>query len=176
MTIHALLVAIDAYVPPINPLYGCRNDMAALRTYLEARAGADLRLRVMQDDEATRETFVAAFREHLGPARAGDVALFAFFGHGSEEPAPAEIAALEPTGRLQTILLHDCGRRVDGALRRAFADKELSLLIAEVAASGAHVVTILDCCHSGGGTRDPGSAACPIPRSCCWRPRRWRSS
>jgi hypothetical protein len=164
VTIHALLVAIDAYVPPINPLYGCRNDMAALRTYLEARAGAELRLRVLEDDAATRDSLVAAFRDHLGAAGPGDVALFAFFGHGSEEPAPAEIAALEPTGRLQTILLHDCGRRIDGKLRRALADKELSLLIAEIAATGAHVVTILDCCHAGGGTRDPFAR----PRS--WRP------
>ena len=28
----ALLVGIDAYVAPINPLYGCRNDIAALST------------------------------------------------------------------------------------------------------------------------------------------------
>jgi len=164
MTIHALLVAIDAYVPPVNPLYGCRNDMGALRTYLEARAGTDLRLRVLEDAAATRDTFPAAFREHLGQAGPGDIALFAFFGHGSEEPVPPELAAREPSGRLQTILLHDCGRRVDGKLRRAFADKELSLLIAGVAATGAHVVTILDCCHSGGGTRDPFAR----PRS--WRP------
>ena len=52
-------------------------------------------------------------------------------------------------------LLHDCGRRIDGKLQPALADKELALLIAEVAAKGAHVVVILDCCHSGGGTRDP---------------------
>ena len=51
-------MAIDAYEAPINPLYGCRNDMAALRTYLEARAGVDLRLRVLEDDAATRDTFV----------------------------------------------------------------------------------------------------------------------
>ena len=34
-------------------------------------------------------------------------------------------------------MFHDCNRRVDGKLRRALADKELSLLIAEVAANGA---------------------------------------
>ncbi len=62
-------------------------------------------------------------------------------------------------------MLHDCGRRVDGKLRRALADKELSLLIAEVAARGPHVVTVLDCCHSGGGTRDPYAR----PRA--WMPR-----
>ncbi|HEU4841932.1 MAG TPA: caspase family protein, partial [Ilumatobacteraceae bacterium] len=164
MTIHALLVAIDAYDPPINPLFGCRNDMAALEAYLHARAGDELRPLVLQDGEATRDSVTAAFRDHLGAAGPGDVALFAFFGHGSEEPAPAELARAESTGRLQTILLHDCGRRVGGKLRRALADKELALLIAEVAARGPHVVTILDCCHAGGGTRDPFAR----PRS--WRP------
>ena len=164
MTIHALLVAIDAYDPPINPLFGCRNDMAALEAYLHARAGDELRPLVLQDGEATRDSVTAAFRDHLGAAGPGDVALFAYFGHGSEEPAPAELSRAESTGRLQTILLHDCGRRVGGKLRRALADKELALLIAEVAARGPHVVTILDCCHAGGGTRDPFAR----PRS--WRP------
>lgn len=155
MITFALLVAIDAYVAPLPPLAGCRNDMAALETLLRARARGELDLVTLFDTAATKDAVVTVFREHLGRAGAGDVALFAYAGHGSEEPAPPQIAALEPTGRLQTIVLQDCGRRIDGRLRRPLADKELSLLIAEVAARGAHVVTILDCCHSGGGTRDP---------------------
>ena len=152
-------------MPPLTPLYGCRNDIAALETYLRARADGELDLQVLLDAEATRDTVVAAFRQHLARAGDGDVALFAYCGHGSEEPAPAAIADLEPSGRIQTIMLHDCGRRVDGKLRRALADKELSLLLAEVAAGGAHVVVILDCCHAGGGTRDPYAR----PRA--WTPR-----
>lgn len=162
MTTYALLVGIDAYVAPLPPLYGCRNDIAALETYLRARTGGPLELRTLLDADATRDTVVAGFRRHLAQAKSGDVALFAYCGHGSEEPAPAAIADLEPSGRIQTIMLHDCGRRIDGVLHRALADKELALLIAEVAAGGGHVVTILDCCHSGGGTRDPFS-----------RPRGW---
>ncbi len=153
--VFALLVGIDAYLPPINRLWGCRNDIAALEQYLEARVGADLELRTLYDEEATRDAVAAGFRDHLGQAGPGDVAVFAYAGHGSEEPAPGEVAHLEPTGRIQTLLLHDCGRRVGGKLRRALADKELALLLAELAAKGAHVTVILDCCHSGGGTRDP---------------------
>ncbi len=155
MTTYALLVGIDAYEPPANPLFGCRNDIAALGAYLEGRSDGDLDVQTLLDGEATRDAVVGAFRAHLGRAAAGDVALFAYAGHGSEEPAPTEIAHLEPTGRIQTLMFHDCNRRVDGRLRRALADKELSLLLAEVAANGPHVVVILDCCHSGGGTRDP---------------------
>jgi hypothetical protein len=153
----ALLVAIDEYVAPLNPLHGCRNDIAALSTYLHERTdrSAQLDLVTLVDEEATRDAVVTAFREHLGRAGPGDVALFAYAGHGSEEPAALEVAHLEPTGRIQTLVLHDCGRRIGGTLRRGLADKELSLLIAEVAAKGPHVVVVLDCCHSGGATRDP---------------------
>ena len=35
VTTYALLVGVDAYQPPLTPLYGCRNDIAALETYLE---------------------------------------------------------------------------------------------------------------------------------------------
>ncbi len=153
--VFALLVGIDAYRPPINPLWGCRNDIAALEQYLHARVGDELVLRTLYDEEATRDALVGAFRDHLGQAGPGDVALFAYAGHGSEEPAPPAVAHLEPTGRIQTLMLHDCGRRVDGKLRRAVADKELAVLLAEVADRGPHLAVILDCCHSGGGTRDP---------------------
>jgi hypothetical protein len=153
--VFALLVGIDAYLPPINPLWGCRNDIAAIEGYLRARVGTALELRTLSDADATRDGLVTAFREHLGRAGPGDVALFIYAGHGSEEPAPPEVAQLEPTGRIQTLLLHDCGRRIDGRLRRAFADKELAVLLAEVATRGPHVAVILDCCHAGGGTRDP---------------------
>jgi hypothetical protein len=35
------------------------------------------------------------------------------------------------------------------------ADKELAKLIAEVADKNPHICVILDCCHSGSGTKDP---------------------
>ncbi|MET0145584.1 MAG: caspase family protein [Ilumatobacteraceae bacterium] len=155
MTTYALLVGIDAYDPPMPPLFGCRNDIEALAELLRNRSGRPLDLRLLLDAEATRDAVVEAFRAHLGQAGPDDVALFAYAGHGSEEPAPPEVADVEPTGRIQTLILHDCNRRVGGKLRRALADKELALLLAEVSQSGAHVVVILDCCHAGGGTRDP---------------------
>ena len=154
MTTFALLVAIDRYLPPVNALYGCRNDSLALEQYLRARAGDSLALRTLHDAEATRAAVIDAFRSHLGQAGPGDIALFAYAGHGSEEPVPAGIDHLESSGKIQTLVLADCGRRVDGKLVRALADKELALLLADVSARGAHTVTILDCCNSGGADRD----------------------
>src|SRR4051812_20246741 len=160
--VYALLVGIDAYLPPVNALYGCGNDIAHLETFLTGRLADRLELKKLLDGDATRDAIAAAFTSHLGQAGAGDVALFCYSGHGTEEPAPPEFAALEPSGKLQVLVSVDAGRRVDGKLRRGLADKELALLIDGVAAKGAHVAIVLDCCHSGNGTRDPEA-----------RPRQW---
>ena len=45
------------------------------------------------------------------------------------------------------------------------ADKELSKLLAEVSAGGAHVLVVLDCCHSGSGTRAPELAETAVRRA-----------
>ena len=158
-TFFALLVGIDDYPPPIRPLSGCGNDVRHLGTFLEGRVGDRLRLATLLDGQATRAAIIDTFRSHLGQAAAGDVALFSYNGHGSEEPAPPEFAALEGSGRIQTIVPVDVGRQGGGPLVRPLADRELAVLIAEVAARGPHVVVLLDCCHSGNGTRDAGATA-----------------
>ncbi|MDQ3468921.1 MAG: caspase family protein [Actinomycetota bacterium] len=154
MTTFALLVGIDRYLPPINALYGCVNDSVALERYLQARSGDALKTVVLRDADATRAAVVDAFRAHLGQAGPGDVALFAYAGHGSEEPVPEAIARFESSGKIQTLVLADCGRRIGGKLVRGLADKELAVLLAEVSGRSAHTVAIFDCCHSGGADRD----------------------
>ena len=156
--VYALLVGIDAYPPPVPWLAGCRNDVTDLSAFLKGRLGERLRLVTLLDREATRQAIVDAMRAHLGQAGAGDVALFSYSGHGSEEPVPKAFAALEPTGRIQTLVCVDQGRRdADGVLIRPIADKELAVLLGEITSKGPHVVALLDCCHSGTGTRDAGA-------------------
>ena len=155
--VYAVLVGIDAYPPPVPWLAGCRNDVSDLTALLQGRLGERLRLVTLLDRDATRQAIVDAMRTHLGRATAGDVALFSYSGHGSEEPVPKAFAALEPTGRIQTLVSVDTGRRdADGVLIRPIADKELAVLLGEIAAKGSHVVALLDCCHSGTGTRAVG--------------------
>ena len=124
------------------------------------------------DGDATRENIIDAFTGHLAKARTDDVALFYFSGHGSEEPVEERYWHLEPTGRNQTIVCADS--RTPGV--PDLADKELNELIAAVATGGAHVLVMLDCCHAGGGSRDParschsgvpGAARAPPRRPTC---------
>jgi hypothetical protein len=152
-TVYALFVGVDAYQPPVNPLRGCVNDATRMRDLLTARvAGADDQFAplLLTNGQATRQGVIAAWREHLGKAGQDDVALFYYSGHGSQEHAPAEFLGLEPSGMNQTLVCYDS--RLPGGWD--LADKELALLVAEVARKGPHLVVILDSCHSGSGTRD----------------------
>ena len=76
--------------------------------------------------------------------------LFYYSGHGSQEQAPEEFWKLEPDHLDETLVLFDS--RSPGSWD--LADKEIAKLIGDVAAKGPHVAVILDCCHSGSGTRE----------------------
>ena len=148
--IYALLVGINDYAA-VSKLAGCVADIDAVEALLRKRVPADmLSLKVLHDGAATRAGIIDGFRSHLRQATTDDIAAFYFCGHGSQEPCPPEWIALEPSGTNQTIV------PVDARVGDVFdiADKELSALIHEVAANGAHVVTLFDSCHSGGVTRD----------------------
>lgn len=154
-TVYCLLVGIDAYGPPVHPpLQGCRNDARALEQFLVGRFGENVHLVVLTDEQATRAAVIDGFRSHLARASTGDVALFAYSGHGSQERPPSEFAYADASGKLQNLLLFDAGHEVAGQFVWPLADKELGLLLDEVGKGGAHVLAILDCCHSGDGTRD----------------------
>jgi hypothetical protein len=149
-----MLVAIDLYRPPVPRLNGCVNDVEAFEDYLQARvtgtASVALELKILKDSVATRDAIITGVRSHLMKAGKGDVVLFYYAGHGSQEQAPPEFWHLEPDRLDETLVCYDS--RSPGGWD--LADKELAKLIDEVAAGGAHVLVILDCCHSGSGTRD----------------------
>jgi hypothetical protein len=149
--VYALLVGIQEYEPPVNPLYGCRNDIDAALSFLQARVATELCTEVLLDGDATRASLTDALRDHLGQAGPDDVALFWFSGHGSQQPVADGFWHLEPSGLNQTLVCADSRR--DGV--PDLADKELSVLLDRVTSRRAHAVVVLDCCHSGGGTRDP---------------------
>ena len=152
-TIYALFVGIDDYLGGVNSLRGCVNDVTRLHDLLAARvAGGSDRFYplLLANAQATRQGIIDAWRSHLSQAGPGDVALFCYAGHGSQENAPPEFWDFEPDHLNETLVCHDS--RASGGWD--LADKELAQLISEVAANGPHFAVILDCCHSGSGTRD----------------------
>ncbi|MCP6762317.1 MAG: caspase family protein [Fischerella sp. CENA71] len=150
--IYALLVGIDEYISPVPPLKGCVNDIMAVKEYLQQRVSEDgyqLHLRTILNQNATRQAIIDGFRQHLCQANSEDVTFFYFAGHGSQEEAPQEFWSLEPDRLNETLVCYDS--RSPGGWD--LADKELAKLIAEVAVNNPHIAMIMDCCHSGSGTR-----------------------
>ncbi len=152
--LYALLVGIDNYPDPNHGLEGCVNDITAIEEYLNERFDKkeyQLHLQTLKDEQATREALINSFRNHLCQAGLDDIVLFYYSGHGSQELAPQEFWHLEPDHLDETLVCYD-SRTENGW---DLADKELALLIAQVAEKNPHTTIIMDCCHSGSGTRDP---------------------
>ncbi|WP_239067650.1 caspase family protein [Actinomadura bangladeshensis] len=156
--VHALLIGIDRY-SAVRSLGGCVNDIEHVTAFLRERLGGRLDERRLLNEDATRDAIAEAVRSHLGAAGPGDTALLWFSGHGSQQPVAPEYWHLEPTGMSQSLVCHDS--RQSGV--PDLTDKELSALLDRIAGRGAHVAVMLDCCHSGGGTRDPGDGVRGIP-------------
>ena len=153
--LYALLVGINDYPAPTTKLGGCLNDLDNAHDYLTTQF-ADAAVVVLKDGEATRANVIEQFRKHLGQAGSDDVALFQYWGHGARATAAPEFHQFDLDARDQGLVLIDSRIRDD---TYDFADKELALLIAELAAKDPHVALILDCCHSGSGTRPSGTAS-----------------
>jgi hypothetical protein len=148
--VYALLVGVNDYGADIESLDGCLNDVDLVHDYLRQHVEpAALAVAVLKDAEATRASIIGRFRSHLGQARGGDVALFHFSGHGARWASSAAFREAFPDGRDEGLVCFD-SRRPGGY---DLADKEIAVLIAEVAGQAAHVAVVLDCCHSGTGTR-----------------------
>jgi hypothetical protein len=148
--VYALVVGIDDYPDPRHRLFGCVNDARAVSAFLDHQVPAGrLSLKPLLNGEATRKAVIDGFRQHLAKATAGDTVCFYYAGHGSQERAPEEFWKVEPDHLDETLVCHDS--RTPGGWD--LADKELALLLREVAANKPHTVVVLDCCHSGSGTR-----------------------
>lgn len=148
--LYALLVGIDDYPPTVGALAGCVNDVEHLHEHLRTSGDPHaLAVETLTNAQATRAAVVDAFRRHLGQAREGDVVLFHYSGHGARWSSAPAFKPWYPEGRDESLVCIDSRARGGHDL----ADKELAVLVHEVAARGAHVVVLLDCCHSGSGTR-----------------------
>jgi hypothetical protein len=149
-SLYALLVGIDRYPDPVPGLEGCVNDANAIQDLLEKRfGGATLHIQKLTDADATRAKIIRTFRQHLGQAQPGDIALFFFAGHGSLAPTGGLFKEIKPGEFFNSIVCHDS--RLPGAYD--LVDKDLATLIGEVTARGVHLTAITDSCHSESVTR-----------------------
>src|SRR5262245_50624968 len=116
-TVYALLVGINDYPAPVNPLRGCVNDVKRMLTFLQQHTQhgeftlAPLLLTSGDQENTaeitpTRQAVINGFRTHLRQACHNDVALFYYSGHGSQAPSPPEFWHLEPDRLDETLVCY----------------------------------------------------------------------
>ena len=147
--VFALLIGIDSYPEGTRSLEGCVNDVDDVADYLTQHF-SDAALLKLTNGDATYANVIAQIRAHLGQAGQDDIAYLHYSGHGARSKAAPEFSRFDQDGRDEGLVCHDSrvGDNYD------LADKELALLIAELAKNEPHIAWVLDCCHSGTGTRD----------------------
>ena len=148
----ALIVGVGDYAnPKIKDLLGPPEDARRIYQVLtdEARGYGfpESNVCMLLDRQATTERFRKAFEQTLVQrARAGDVAVVFFAGHGSQA---ADQNGDEADQWDETLMLHDA--RSGGV--EDLLDDELNAMLGRLHAKTERITVILDSCSSGSATR-----------------------
>lgn len=143
----ALLVGINDYPGTGNDLAGCVNDASNLQRLLIEQFGFEAaRTHVLTDRKATRDAILEGLADLVAAARGGDALVFHYSGHGSQVPDEDDD---ERADRMDEII---CPRDFswDGCW---ISDDDLSDVFSQLP-KDVHLEVLLDCCHSGTGTRE----------------------
>ena len=160
--LFALLVGVGDYDETVKliqdgmqitfpKLRGPVDDAGKIKKMLEQDDYYEKDIKLITNKDATKPNVAKAFKEHLGKAGKGDVALFYYSGHGTQQWADTEAFTSETDGKLEAFICYYDKDNIDDFL---LADKELRWLIHEVSRNGPHILTIFDCCHSAEITRN----------------------
>ena len=143
---YAFVVGIDEYAPPYR-LQCARVDVPAVVGLLRDSLGFPERnIKVLRDKEATSAAIRDGFREQLiNKVRPGDLAVFYYSGHGSTR---VDLDGDEEDGLDEMIVPIDFDpNKWDDMI----TDDHFGRWIKEI--KTRNIVIILDCCHSGTGTK-----------------------
>lgn len=159
--LHALIIGINTYPDESLGNLSCAvNDAQAFSEFLKSQLHVSpTNIHLLFDEHATHDGIIDGFRQHLtcNPRIAfGDPIVFYYAGHGSQYLSPPSWNTDD--GQFEAICPTDRGT-VDpktGATITDIGDHTLGNLLLELSkAKGDNVTVIMDCCHSGSGTRAP---------------------
>ncbi|MEW5767811.1 MAG: caspase family protein [bacterium] len=147
MTNKALLVGINKYKLPGCNLNGCVNDVTNVRDILLKYFGFSIKeIRVLVDERATKANIISRLKWLVNGAKQGDKLLFHFSGHGSQI---VDRDGDELKDKMDELICpHDMDW--DGNF---IADDDLEKIFSGVP-TVVNLEVLLDCCHSGTGTRE----------------------
>ncbi|KZV62928.1 hypothetical protein PENSPDRAFT_230413 [Peniophora sp. CONT] len=163
--LHALIIGINTYRSErITQLRGAVNDAEAVYNYLRTELHVpDNQIVNLRNSQATRQAIIRelrAFRARKS-IRRGDPILIFFAGHGATAKAPE--GWVTANQKISLILPYDSlVSRVYGGVIQPIPDRTIGAILHDLAedeggSMGNNITVILDCCHSGSGTRQVDS-------------------
>jgi hypothetical protein len=161
---RALVVGVSGYpnLPAEIRLVGPKNDArevanALVRFGVEPAAVTVLADGVENLDKGisvpgpgTKQAVLDALDRLAETSRAGDLVVFYFSGHGSQQP---DLDGDEEGGDDEVFLPYDVGKWDAGGIENALVDDELNLRVRRILDKGADFFGIIDACHSATGFR-----------------------
>jgi hypothetical protein len=146
---RALLVGINEYPDPASRLEGCVNDVFLMSSVLQECGFQAEDIRVVLDDRATAKEIVDRLQWLLDGVTPQDERVFFYSGHGAQIPAYGENDEVDRED--ECLVPYD----FDWSPEHAVRDKQFFQLYSQLPYE-SRFVAIMDCCHSGGMTREGG--------------------
>ncbi|KAK0470733.1 hypothetical protein IW261DRAFT_1425721 [Armillaria novae-zelandiae] len=158
--IWAVLIGIDSYNDPMSLLQGCVRDALTMQAYIkeDLRVPRD-RIQLLLNPDPYRDTAsdTTAFQLLLTPNPIEHHPSYFKDNIGGN----GNIEALCPMDRTSRYIPHR-------SIVPDISDREINVILKRIChAKGHRITVVLDCCHSGGGTRLPETGirfALPVER------------
>ncbi|VDB91742.1 unnamed protein product [Peniophora sp. CBMAI 1063] len=179
--LFAFLVGVDEYADPKLNLLGAVKDAQKIKTFLlhqQPPVSKD-RIILLKNSRATADTIIEFLqylclstadelqvgrgghaKEDIPPEMRGkelpaygDPILIYYAGHGSTLPKPE--GWVSENSRIQCLSPHDARVGPNNTVINVIPDRTFGALLERLAdKKGKNITVILDCCHSGSGTRN----------------------
>jgi len=144
-TKRAVMVGINYIGDDPGELAGCHNDVGNMKKYIMNVHGfEEENIVVLMDDgahtEPTKNAILAAYKKVVAQSKPGDSIFLHYSGHGSKVQ---DDDGDEDDGYDEVLVPRDYQK--SGMIR----DDDLYDLLVKGLPQGVHVVSLMDCCHSG---------------------------
>eukprot|EP00977_Amphora_coffeiformis_P022297 scaffold10745_cov210-Amphora_coffeaeformis.AAC.4 len=146
-TRRAVMIGINYVGHDPGELRGCHNDVLNMKKYIMAVHGfAEENIQVLMDDgehtPPTKENILAAYKKVIAETQSGDAVFLHYSGHGTK--LRDDDWKEEEDGYDEALVPVDYQEGA-GMIR----DDDLYEILVKPLAHGAHMVSLMDCCHSG---------------------------
>jgi hypothetical protein len=145
----------------IDRLSGAVNDANDMYNLMTKTLGIDASsIKKLTEQQATRQRILQTFHTWLiNGTEPGDIVFFQYAGHGIQVPDPYGTQSLDPAKKGKDVKMaeayvpYDTQININNkSISRLIFDSEFHDLLSEL--SGRNITLFIDCCHSGGLSRD----------------------